>query len=152
MGAHPGKGGEDITSRPVQRSHDKSQKPHSARGPDETLRKGLSRKNPLVRKTPLAAKSARQRAFEAEFARARALVRQRSEGLCEARISLECRGVAEHCHHRAGRWRKGANDPLLLLDVCWRCHQLIHDRPALSYRLGFLVHAWTPRPRELPAR
>jgi hypothetical protein len=136
------------SSRSVQRSHDKSPKPHSARGPGGTL----SRKTALTRKTKLAAKSARQRAFESEFAHSRAVVRQRSEGLCEARISLECRGVAEHCHHRAGRRRKDANDPSLLMDVCWRCHEVIHGNPLVSHRLGFLIHAWdrSPKPPVTP--
>lgn len=94
---------------------------------------------------PLNRRSDRKKHFDAEFDAMRALVRQRSEGRCEARVSLNCRGIGEHVHHRGGRRRKDANDLDLLLHTCWRCHDWIHDHPVISRRLGFLVR-WGHKP------
>jgi hypothetical protein len=53
----------------------------------------------------------------------RQLVHERSGGRCELR---GCHEEATHLHHRQLR-RFGNHTPANLLDVCARCHDLIHS-------------------------
>lgn len=80
--------------------------------------------------------------YEAEFRRARPLVRARSGGRCEAQASPACSGQATHVHHRKLRSQGGTNDLGNLLDTCLWCHGAIHGRVAASLERGLLVASW----------
>lgn len=69
----------------------------------------------------------------------RAGITARSGGRCEARISTLCGGTGSHKHHRKLR-RHGDHRVVNGLDVCVRCHNLIHAYPDRSYRAGMMVH------------
>jgi len=74
-------------------------------------------------------------------ARVRESVRRRSGGRCEARV--ECNGArAVLFHHRKRRAQGGRDTESILLHLCDPCHRFVHDRPALAYALGLLVHSW----------
>lgn len=77
--------------------------------------------------------------FETEFQSVKPQVRERSGGLCEARVSPRCSGRGTHVHHRQLRSQGGTNDVENLLDVCVSCHSFIHANPAKSYALGLLI-------------
>lgn len=89
--------------------------------------------------------------YETEFAKARARVRTRSGGRCEAAIPGVCTGTAEHCHHRKLRSRGGGNRIEELLDFCSACHRWVHNNPEAARRRGLLVHGWDD-PAEIPVR
>lgn len=81
----------------------------------------------------------------------RAAVRDRSGGMCEARASSRCDGVACHVHHRQLR-RHGNHTPTNLLHVCTACHDAIHGPLAasgVSYLRRWLLHTWED-PEEFP--
>lgn len=61
--------------------------------------------------------------------------------VCEARAD-GCTGRAEHRHHRKLRSHGGGDEKANTLDVCGRCHDWIHDHPAVAYGRGWLVHSW----------
>lgn len=73
-------------------------------------------------------------------------VAARSGGLCEARVSWECAGMAQHLHHRKRR-RHGDHTAANLLHVCWSCHDVIHNpswaglAADWSYRCGYLLRS-----------
>lgn len=70
----------------------------------------------------------------------RARVRDRSGGFCEARLP-GCEGRAMHVHHRKLR-RHGDERVEALLDVCFRCHDLIHKIGGEAYKRGLLVRSY----------
>lgn len=117
----------------------------------------LQRRTPLRRDTPGAKKFAAQRAplarksprapkrrVDPQLEAARAQVRVRSGGWCEARTPV-CTGRAAHVHHIAGRGFVGCHDPKLLLHVCRACHDRIHSFPTESYRHGWMQRRTTTR-------
>lgn len=73
-------------------------------------------------------------------------VRRRSGNRCEARAT-GCTGDAHHFHHRKLRGH-GDHSVENCLHVCASCHGHIHARPAKSYLMGWLVHAWQ-EPRDV---
>jgi len=94
-----------------------------------------------VKRTPLRRVGKGTRARRAGMASARAEVRARSQGRCEALIAPDCTGRGEHLHHRA----KDIHDATSLLHVCHVCHAHVHAHPARSYELGLLTHRSTAR-------
>lgn len=69
---------------------------------------------------------------------------------CEYEIAPDCTGKAIHTHHRQLR-RHGDERPENLSRLCAQCHQWVHDHPAYSYELGFLVHSYDD-PAEVSVR
>lgn len=66
-------------------------------------------------------------------------VMERSGGACEAMIFPACTGQPVHWHHRKMRSQGGGHEIQNGLAICDICHRHIHNNPAESYRLGFLV-------------
>lgn len=64
----------------------------------------------------------------------------RSQGRCEVRAP-GCRQTAGHFHHRQLR-RAGDHTAVNCLHVCDVCHLFIHDHPAASRELGWIVSQW----------
>lgn len=95
-----------------------------------------------MKRTPLRKVGKGTRARRAGMAAAKTEVRARSRGRCEAMVSPDCVGRAQHLHHRA----KGIHDATSLLDVCRPCHDHIHAHPRRAYELGLLIHRSTPWP------
>jgi hypothetical protein len=91
-------------------------------------------------------KSAQLAAYDAEFLQAKALILQRSKGVCEAAtfvlyhlvrteetqmalndfLDVGCGITAVHIHHRKYRSRGGSNQITNLLDICLAHHEWIH--------------------------
>lgn len=73
-------------------------------------------------------------------AHCRTLVRERSGGMCEARIKGVCRGPGESMHHRNKAGQGGLWTPANILHVCGHgtvgCHGYIEANPASSRRKG----------------
>lgn len=81
-------------------------------------------------------------AFEAEFKKMRALVIERSKGMCELQASPNCTGRGCHVHHRKTRSQGGENSLENLRHACLLCHSFIHAHPEASYAAGWLVPSW----------
>ncbi len=82
------------------------------------------------------------RAEPSELAAAKAQVRKRSGGMCEA--STPACPVwpheAVHVHHVVRRPHTGGvHDPAVMLDCCRPAHDHIHANPAESYERGWLI-------------
>jgi hypothetical protein len=73
------------------------------------------------------------------MAAAKAEVRARSRGRCEAMIAPDCVGRGQHLHHVVRRSQGGADDASNLLDLCAADHSLIHANPDWSKRHGFIT-------------
>lgn len=84
--------------------------------------------------------------YEAEFQRARPVVRRRSRGRCEASIDGVCTVRAVHVHHIKPRGRGGSNDLANLADLCSDCHHWVHANPAEANERGLLLHSWEGPP------
>lgn len=70
----------------------------------------------------------------------RALVVDRCDGICEARLPEVCSWLAVDIHHIKARSRGGSNNPGNLLVVCRECHEAIESkRPGTA---GFRTHSW----------
>lgn len=74
----------------------------------------------------------------AGWTKARALVLDRANGWCEARISGVCTRIAAHVHHVQRRSQGGTNDLSNLLALCPACHDHIHANPSWAMRAGLL--------------
>jgi hypothetical protein len=72
---------------------------------------------------------------------AKAEVRRRSHGRCEARSGPWCTGGMEHAHHKRRRSQGGQDAPENLLAVCGACHDAIHRDVERSFLHGWLLHA-----------
>jgi hypothetical protein len=100
-------------------------------------------KRTMKRSTPLRTRgNARTRAGQVRLEAAKAEVRGRSGGWCEASTPA-CppdRHRATQAHHRLPRSQGGKHDPDNLLDVCTPAHDWIHANPAASYDAGWLAH------------
>src|SRR5690606_34677777 len=93
------------------------------------------------RRTPLTSKgNAKTREGQRRLAAAKAEVRGRSGGWCEA-SSPVCpphRHPAVHAHHVTPRSQGGKHEAGNLLDVCAPAHLWIHEHPAAASALGLL--------------
>lgn len=86
---------------------------------------------------------------ETDFSPAtRAMIRGRSEGRCEAAVSVMCTGYGQQIHHRKLR-RHGDHSAENGLDVCIFCHNLIHGRVADSLRACLILDSGQ-NPAECP--
>ena len=87
--------------------------------------------------------SKRKRASLADMPRAKERVRQRSRGLCEARVPGICLGRATNYHHRLPEGQGGVWAPVNLMHVCGSgttgCHGWIEHNRGEARRLGWLV-------------
>jgi len=76
----------------------------------------------------------------------RRIVRQRSNGGCEVRVTGVCLGRATNFQHRKNRSQGGRWLPSNGLDACGSgvhgCHGYIHAYPEESYRKGWSVPSW----------
>lgn len=94
-----------------------------------------------MRRTPLRRISTKNAAKERELAAAKAHVRWRSNGLCEARTPA-CpegwhRGV--HVHHLVPRSKSVDHSPDNLRLCCEASHSWIHSHPAEARQRGLLA-------------
>lgn len=98
----------------------------------------------LKRKTPLARRSKKRVATDAEYAAARAAVIRRAGGMCEVRTPACPEGphAGVHCHHRATRARGGKHDPETMVWLCGRAHDFAHNHPVEATILGMLIPSW----------
>ena len=74
-----------------------------------------------------------------ELVAGKAVVRERSGGLCEAEACDDCTGRLERTHHRRGRLVAEDHHPDLLLGCCNPCHLAIHANPERSYERGWML-------------
>jgi hypothetical protein len=112
---------------------------------------GLQRTTPLVRKTPLKTRKItpeqrrawndppppnRKRAKKTPGVRA--IVRRRSQGVCE-----RCRAAeATQFHHRKMRSQGGPDTEINLAHLCWSCHHWAHHAGEEAYESGWLVRSY----------
>lgn len=73
-----------------------------------------------------------------ELVAAKAEVRARSMGRCEAHVTGWCSLHAGHAHHVLGRGQGGAHTAENLADVCPNCHTKIHANPEWARRHGLM--------------
>jgi hypothetical protein len=72
---------------------------------------------------------------------ARAIVRERSGGWCEMRLT-GCAGRATDFSHRIGQGVGGPDTPSNAMDACRICHSWCHARPAEAKDLGLMLESW----------
>ena len=70
-------------------------------------------------------------------AKAKAEMKHRSQGWCEAQTKM-CRRRAAVFHHVLGRGVGGKGRADNGLHLCDPCHKFIHANPALSYERGWM--------------
>lgn len=104
-------------------------------------RTALRRRTPLrstrgLVRTPLTISGRRSSTWH----RSRQWCFDRAHGRCEAMVSADCTGRAEHAHHLVLRSQGGADDPSNLMALCHACHAHVHANPTESYERGFLRH------------
>jgi hypothetical protein len=77
-------------------------------------------------------------------AECRTLVRERSGGMCEARVKDVCKGPGMSMHHRNKAGQGGAWTPANILHLCGDgttgCHGWIEANPASSRRKGLWLY------------
>lgn len=78
---------------------------------------------------------------------ARAAVKRRAEGRCEADIADVCTAEGVHAHHVVLRSRGGTDDPHNLIWACTPCHAWIHDNPTEATALGLMATATKGTPQ-----
>ena len=118
--------------------------PRRRRERSGALRRGtaaLSRRTATItRRTAIRQRSVRKAGSDTELDTAKAIVRRRSGGRCEApQHSIGCRGRAEHVHHVKLRSAGGTHDPANLLDLSGACHSWWHLHRDEARRLGIIV-------------
>lgn len=78
--------------------------------------------------------------------KSRAIVKQRSGGICELRIPEVCLGLAHSMHHRRKRSQGGPWSPSNMIHTCGDgtrgCHGLITNTRREYYDAGWIVHSW----------
>lgn len=102
----------------------------------------MKRGGPLQRKTPLRSMGRKQLRERDALNGFRRVIWERSGGMCEAHTPACAPGahVGGHCHHLAPSDRdKGLHNPDRGLMVCPTGHAFIHNEPALSYEMGWLL-------------
>lgn len=107
----------------------------------------LKRKTPLKRGAPLVSRTQLKRtAFKPkrvsgppELVEWKAVIRQRSGGICEARLAGVCITQATDAHHVILRSRGGGHEPSNLKHLCRPCHRWAHDNPAAASALGLMA-------------
>jgi len=84
--------------------------------------------------------SRRRKPDPPELVKAKAEVRERSGGLCEARIPEVCQMVAHDAHHILRRGQGGPHTAENLVDLCYfgGCHDAAHANPDWAKRHGFI--------------
>lgn len=103
---------------------------------------------------PLPKVSARGKARNAEYAKARAAFIVQHDGVCDARYNLDgrlpwvadprrhpfrCKLPATDLHHRAGRTGTLLWDKTYFSGLCVQCHAWAHSNANEARRLGYLV-------------
>lgn len=91
-----------------------------------------------MRRTPLRRVSKKRAAADRVLAHARAQVKRRSWGRCEAEFSQYCTRRGTQAHHVRRRSQGGTDTPDNLLWVCTPCHSAIHAEPQRAAALGLL--------------
>lgn len=112
--------------------------------------------------------------YDAEFARMKSIVRERSRGKCEALNvavayvmgpnadfdsastltefiewhEINCRGRADHCHHRKYRVRGGTNASSNLVDLSIDCHAWAHAHGGFTQPANLIGLALSARESE----
>jgi hypothetical protein len=79
-------------------------------------------------------------------------VTERSGGLCEGRVVLQCETTAQRAtekHHVVMRSRGGSDYAENLLDLCSACHQWVTTHPKDAAIKGLVKHSWEADPRHL---
>ena len=113
-------------------------------------RKPLAQGDKPLKRTEMKKKPSKKKVeYEKELDELTPALYRRSKGLCQARVSPQCRGRGEHRHHRKVGRGKGTNTIENLMHVCNRCHEHIHLHVTESRELGFLVKR-TDDPADIP--
>lgn len=113
-------------------------------------RKPLPRGDKPMKRTAITKKPSKKKVdYEKELNDLTPELLKRSRGMCEARVSAQCSGRAEHRHHRKVGRRKGSNTIENLLHLCHACHSHIHLHVTESRELGYLVKG-SDNPAEIP--
>ena len=97
----------------------------------------MKRSGPLKRKTPLKAKPQRRSVAAREV-----MAGPVPCAICESE-------QATHAHHRRLRSQGGADTKANLLPLCHACHGFVHENPAYSMALGYIVGQSNPEWDEL---
>lgn len=100
----------------------------------------LAEGKPLGRGGRLAAVGRKARREAPALREFRRVIRERSGGACEIRVSPYCSGRMDHAHHCCPADRdRGVHDPERGLGLCAACHAHVHAHPERSYRWGHLI-------------
>ena len=91
-----------------------------------------------LRRTPIRRRSKKESERIRRYDRARTIVMEAAEGMCEA-ATKRCVGPAGQVHHRKGRDGDLVVDLDNLLAVCYTCHDYIHGHPHESYERGWMI-------------
>jgi hypothetical protein len=91
-----------------------------------------------VRRTPIRRRSKKESERLRRYDRARTIVMETANGMCEA-VTNRCMGPAGQVHHRRGRDGELVDDLDNLLAVCYACHDYIHSHPHESYERGWMI-------------
>ena len=91
-----------------------------------------------MKRTPIRRRSNREAERIRRYDRARAIVMEAAQGMCEAATRV-CVGPAGQVHHRKGRDGELVDNLDYLLAVCYACHDYIHSHPHESYERGWMV-------------
>jgi hypothetical protein len=76
-----------------------------------------------------------------EMVEGRAQVMHRALGVCEVRVTEDCRRREPEWHHRQSR-RTGRHGPENGLAACRSCHGWVHAHPEEATRNGWIVPTW----------
>lgn len=115
-----------MTSERVGRKQQQLKRTRLERGTKQLKR---TRLNPVGRKG---------RAHQDRMNELRPAVFARASWHCQAGISPDCTGSADHAHHVLPRSAGGTDTLGNLLGVCWKCHDRLHAHPEESRRRGLL--------------
>ena len=91
-----------------------------------------------MKRTALKRRSHRESQRVRRYDRARTIVMESANGMCEA-ATRRCIGPAGQIHHRKGRDGDLVDDLDYLLAVCYACHDYIHSHPNESYERGWMI-------------
>jgi hypothetical protein len=86
--------------------------------------------------------SPKRRAKARQYAAARALVRERAEGLCEL---PGCGAQGVLAHHKRRRSQGGTDHPTNLMWLCLADHESIHRNVAWAEASGYLIRSEAPQ-------